>query len=417
MPNLNGVTYYKLRSGFQGDITKNCSLTASEVDHNFLFLRGYDVVDFAWDTDAKELVLTRLNGEKLIIQGILNSIDASASYYNSSTGTLVLNIEGNEFPVTGFPLDEDIEEIKRKLITLSGNVEAISGNVSDISLQISDMKEDIQDNATDIVDINDFLRRVEKYPGKSALPSVSLSGVAEEIIAEIGSYYTVDPSDVSILYKEGAFDSKGSNLITPEYSKAAENVRITINYPGSLTYNPYSSIIIPVPKEGFIVYYSTVATFSAPTNLPETNYDRPTPLTSVTDSTSAATWSGFSQRAELVSKVIGKYPCYTNSDGVTSLVDNLPSFKQKVRKEEKYIVDYPPNSFFNDIHYQFYFPETLELKAVKIFSGAFGFMNIMPTSYTVEDYGLIGGVNYSVIDFKTNKNIEAMKMLIILEEK
>ena len=417
MPNLNGVTYYKLKSGFQGDITKNCSLTASEVDHNFLFLRGYDVIGFAWDADTKDIVLTRLNGENLILQGILNSIDASASSYDPNTGTLILNIEGKEFPVTGFPLDGDIEEIKRNIITLSGDVEAISGNVSDISLQISDMKEDIQDNTTDIVDINDFLRRVEKYPGKPTLPSVSLSGVTEEIIAEIGSYYTVDPSDISILYKEGAFDSKGSNSITPEYSKSAENVRVTINYPGSLIYNPYSPIIIPVPKEGFIVYYSTVATFSAPTNLPETNYDKPTPLTSVTDSTSAATWSKFSQRAELVNKVIGKYPCYTNSDGVTTLVDNSPSFKQKVRKEEKYIVDYPPNSFFNDVHYQFYFPQTLELKDVKIFGGAFGFMTIMPTSYTIEDYGLIGEVKYSVIDFKTNRNVEAMKMLVILEEK
>ncbi len=417
MPNLNGVTYYKLRSGFQGDITKNCSLTASEVDHNFLFLRGYDIIDFAWDADAKELILARVNGEKFIIRGILNSIDASASYYNSSTGTLVLNIEGNEFPVTGFPLDEDLEEIKRSIGLLSEKISTVSGNVSDISLQISDMKEDILDNATDIVDINEFLRRVEQYPGNATLPSASLSGASGEVIAEIGTYYTVSPSDVEIVYKEGYFDSKGNNIVLPQYTKTPESIRIEINYPGSLNYQPYSTTTVIVPKEGFIVNYSSSVLFSSPTNLPETNYNHPTPLTSVTDSTSAATWNSFSQRIESNVIVKGKYPCYTNSDGKTTLVANVPSNKLKVRKEEKYVIDYPPNAFFNDIHYQFYFPQTLNLKCIRMHSGAFGFMDITETSYEVKKYGVIGDIDYSLIDLKTDKNLESMKVLIILEEK
>ena len=32
---MNAITYFKLKSPYEGDITKNCALTGSEVDNTF----------------------------------------------------------------------------------------------------------------------------------------------------------------------------------------------------------------------------------------------------------------------------------------------------------------------------------------------------------------------------------------------
>ena len=40
---VDGVTYFKLKSEFDGDYTKHCGLLGEEIDENFYFLRGYDI--------------------------------------------------------------------------------------------------------------------------------------------------------------------------------------------------------------------------------------------------------------------------------------------------------------------------------------------------------------------------------------
>ena len=57
---VNGVRYFKLKSGFEGDYTKNCGLLAEEIDENFYFLRGYDIESIELD-DERNLVITRVN--------------------------------------------------------------------------------------------------------------------------------------------------------------------------------------------------------------------------------------------------------------------------------------------------------------------------------------------------------------------
>ena len=37
---VEGVTYFKLKSEFEGDYTKHCGLLGEEIDENFYFLRG-----------------------------------------------------------------------------------------------------------------------------------------------------------------------------------------------------------------------------------------------------------------------------------------------------------------------------------------------------------------------------------------
>ena len=38
-----GLTYFRLTSPYEGDITKNCALDGYEVDSNFFTLEGRDV--------------------------------------------------------------------------------------------------------------------------------------------------------------------------------------------------------------------------------------------------------------------------------------------------------------------------------------------------------------------------------------
>ena len=59
---VNGVTYFKLRSDFEGDYTKNCGLLGEEIDENFYFLRGYDIADIYMDRD-KNLIIERVDND------------------------------------------------------------------------------------------------------------------------------------------------------------------------------------------------------------------------------------------------------------------------------------------------------------------------------------------------------------------
>lgn len=60
---INGITYYKMKSPYEGDITKNCALTGTEVDNNFFVLEGRDVKSIS--VEGNDIVLNLVNGESL----------------------------------------------------------------------------------------------------------------------------------------------------------------------------------------------------------------------------------------------------------------------------------------------------------------------------------------------------------------
>ena len=103
----NGVIYYKLDERYDGDITKNCGLTGGEVDSNFFFLRGYDVENIEWDDDNRQLIFKRINGETIIVKGLDTPISAEKTYYDAENGTLILNINGVDYPISGFYVKEE----------------------------------------------------------------------------------------------------------------------------------------------------------------------------------------------------------------------------------------------------------------------------------------------------------------------
>lgn len=98
-----GITYYKLDSTYEGDITKNCGLTGGEIDTNFFNLRGNDIDTIDITKDGKCIVFSRLNGEKIVVEGInTQTIDIDKTFYDRVDGVLVLSIDGVEYRIDGF---------------------------------------------------------------------------------------------------------------------------------------------------------------------------------------------------------------------------------------------------------------------------------------------------------------------------
>ena len=62
-----GLYYYKLVSEYPEDITKQCKLTINEIDSNFKTLKDEDIKSAELDEVTKSVILTRNNGEKLVV--------------------------------------------------------------------------------------------------------------------------------------------------------------------------------------------------------------------------------------------------------------------------------------------------------------------------------------------------------------
>ena len=85
-----GLYFYKLISKYPEDITKNCKLTVNEIDSNFLALKDEDIKSAELDEETKSVILTRNNGDKLIVD--LSPILSGAVYdlevvYENPTGS------------------------------------------------------------------------------------------------------------------------------------------------------------------------------------------------------------------------------------------------------------------------------------------------------------------------------------------
>ena len=60
-----GVTYNRLISDYDGDLTKECGLTVNEVDSNFYFLRGSDLEHVNINEDKTIITFNFVNGKKI----------------------------------------------------------------------------------------------------------------------------------------------------------------------------------------------------------------------------------------------------------------------------------------------------------------------------------------------------------------
>ena len=59
------LIFYKLVSPYPEDQTRDCKLSVSDIDHNFLTLKDYDIKEIKLSEDEKSIILVRNNGEEL----------------------------------------------------------------------------------------------------------------------------------------------------------------------------------------------------------------------------------------------------------------------------------------------------------------------------------------------------------------
>ena len=93
---MKGLYYYKLVSPYPEDTTKNCKLTINEIDSNFLTLKDEDIKSAELVREDKTLVLTRQDGEKLIVDlnDVVFDLSVKADTLSESGATIVISFDG-----------------------------------------------------------------------------------------------------------------------------------------------------------------------------------------------------------------------------------------------------------------------------------------------------------------------------------
>ena len=111
--------YYKLVSPYTEDITKNCKLTVNEIDTNFLHLKDEDIKSAEFDKNTNYLILTRNDGEQLVVDlsSLLdNAVKNLSVSYDASTGTIVIRYGDEVTTIDGLVTEMTLDECK-KVIT------------------------------------------------------------------------------------------------------------------------------------------------------------------------------------------------------------------------------------------------------------------------------------------------------------
>lgn len=96
-----GLTYFRLTSPYEGDITKNCALDGYEVDSNFFTLEGRDVKSV--NVNGNELVITLLNGETISALNAFADFTKDISFdFDTTNGVLYIKRNGVTQTIPGF---------------------------------------------------------------------------------------------------------------------------------------------------------------------------------------------------------------------------------------------------------------------------------------------------------------------------
>lgn len=155
----SGITYFMLDTNiYRGDYTKNCSLTGGEIDKNFNFLRGMDIIGGYFD-ENNGLHLINLGGEDIgpitgltFEEPVLN-IDFSGTSYDGETGVLNLCVNGETIQLEGFNTC-DCEELKKEIDDIRCHVENHEIVISGLTEDFESFKETLDNITSDSGELN-----------------------------------------------------------------------------------------------------------------------------------------------------------------------------------------------------------------------------------------------------------------------
>lgn len=103
---VDGVTYFKLKSEFEGDYTKNCGLLGEEIDRNFYFLRGFDIESIEVDKE-RNLIIKRIDKDYApLIVNIGEKLGQPTFEFNKNNGTILVTYpDGSTSTMEGFLIE------------------------------------------------------------------------------------------------------------------------------------------------------------------------------------------------------------------------------------------------------------------------------------------------------------------------
>ena len=106
---MNHITYFKFKSPYENDLTKNCSLSGSEVDANFYTLESRDIKSVK--VNEKDLVITLYDGTELVAEKALENFASNLSFsFDSLKGELTINKDGVSQVINGFLTKDNYSE-------------------------------------------------------------------------------------------------------------------------------------------------------------------------------------------------------------------------------------------------------------------------------------------------------------------
>ena len=86
---MNGITYFRLKSDYDGDTTKDCGLTGQEIDNNFYVLEGRDVKSL--EVDGDDITIVLYNGDRITAEDALSGYAKDLSFdFDKESGTLII---------------------------------------------------------------------------------------------------------------------------------------------------------------------------------------------------------------------------------------------------------------------------------------------------------------------------------------
>lgn len=97
----NGITYFRLNSPYEGDITKNCALDGAEVDNNFFILEGRDIKSVEVVDNAINIHL--MNGKVISSGDVFSTFSQNMSIdFDAEHGILYVSQNGTTKKIEGF---------------------------------------------------------------------------------------------------------------------------------------------------------------------------------------------------------------------------------------------------------------------------------------------------------------------------
>ncbi|MCD8206500.1 MAG: hypothetical protein LUD72_01030 [Bacteroidales bacterium] len=113
-----GIVYYKLKSQYEDDITKDCGLDGYEVDGNFNTLEGRDIQSL--QVINGDVVITLYNGKTLSAKGLVDSEAITALSFDKESGVLSYTQNGETYNIRGFASTENTSVEVSSDATLTG---------------------------------------------------------------------------------------------------------------------------------------------------------------------------------------------------------------------------------------------------------------------------------------------------------